>query len=51
MMIHKRTLVLALLGFCSLFSQDYYWPIEFRTNFLLQLLESSGVTISTWALI
>ncbi len=36
-MIHKRTLVLALLGFCSLFSQDYYWPIEsgqtFSSNF------------------
>jgi len=36
MMIHKRTLVL-LLGFCSLFPQDYHWPIEsgkaFSSNF------------------
>ncbi len=37
MMIHKRTFVLFLLGFCTLFPQDYYWPIEsgkaFSSNF------------------
>lgn len=37
MMIHKRTLVLFLLGVCNLFPQDYYWPIEsgktFSSNF------------------